>query len=116
MTFSWNPDDLDLHISRMLDLIVNLANEDNIVTVDEEVMIEALRQKLWQLKPKFDEIVQHSNSIDEAREQIKILFKNVLNEMADTATADKKVSADELKMLDKLAKYIRENDFSQIIQ
>ena len=78
MSFSWKNDEIDVKISRLLDTIVNLANEDNVISEEEDVIIEAARKKLWSLRAEFEKMMEEKLSLSEARIKAKSLVEQVV--------------------------------------
>ena len=115
MSFSWDKEEISVRVSRLLDTIVTLANEDEVISPDEEAIIEVVRQKLWGLTDEFENMVDQSFSIEQARTQTKLLLEDVINVVTETAKADNKITGDELVLIDKITKYIRQSNFTDLI-
>ncbi|MHA2028129.1 MAG: hypothetical protein ACW99A_04395 [Candidatus Kariarchaeaceae archaeon] len=115
MSFNWNKDEINVKISRLLDTIVNLANEDNVISDDEDVIIEAARQKLWGLHSDFEKMIDQNLSIEEAKSQTMLLLEQVITGVTDAAKKDKKITSDELVLIDRIAKFLRNTDFTDLL-
>lgn len=115
MIFNWNKGDIDVKISRLLDTIVNLANEDNVISEEENAIIEAARKKLWDLHIEFEKMIDQKLSLEEAKTQTKILLEQVISGVTDAAKQDKKITSDELILIDRITKFLRNADFTELL-
>ncbi len=115
MSLNWNKDDIHVKISRILDTIVNLANEDNVITEDEETIIEAARKKLWDMNKEFEKMIDQKMSLQDAKDRTKLLIKRVIAEVTDTAKKDSKITSDELILIDRITKFLRNTDFTELL-
>ena len=116
MPLEWNVKDINIHTSRMLDELINLANLDNLITEEEDMIIEACREKIWALQNEFTQMVENNLDLPSVRSKVKSMLKNIIHTAAEAARADGKITSDELYLVDRLNKYIRDNDFSKIIK
>jgi hypothetical protein len=112
MSFNWKKDEIDVKISRLLDTIVNLANEDNVISNEENIIIEAARKKLWSLRAEFERMIDQNLSLEEAKAQTKKLVDQVISSVTEVAKQDNKITSDELILIDRIAKYLRNADFT----
>ncbi|MFV2015046.1 MAG: hypothetical protein ACC656_06445 [Candidatus Heimdallarchaeota archaeon] len=115
MSFNWNKDDINVKISRLLDTIVNLANEDNVISEEEDAIIEAARKKLWSLHHEFGKMIDQKLSLEEARAQTRKLVEQVISGVTEAAKQDNKITSDELILIDRIAKYLRNADFTDLL-
>lgn len=114
MSFNWKKDEIDVKISRLLDTIVNLANEDNVISDDEDVIIEATRKKLWSLRSEFEKMIDQNISLEEAKAQTKKLVDQVISSVTEAAKQDSKITSDELILIDRISKYLRNAEFANM--
>lgn len=115
MSFNWNKDDINVKISRLLDTIVNLANEDNVISAEEDVIIEAARKKLWGLHLEFEKMIDQKLSLEEAKTHTKKILEQVISAVTEAAKQDKKITSDELILIDRITKYLRNTDFTELL-
>ena len=115
MTLNWNKDDIHVKISRLLDTIVNLANEDNVISKDEETLIEAARKKLWDMHKEFEIMIDQQTNLQDVKVKTKQLVERVITEVTETAKKDSKITSDELILIDRITKYLRNVDFTQLL-
>ncbi|MCH8905894.1 MAG: hypothetical protein IH840_02305 [Candidatus Heimdallarchaeota archaeon] len=71
MSFNWDKDEVNVRTSRLLDTIVNLTNEDHVITPDEDTIIEATRSKLYQIESQFLKMKEDNVSLDLAGAGVK---------------------------------------------
>ena len=116
MSLNWKKDDIDVKISRLLDTIVNLANEDNVISDDEDVIIEAARKKLWGLHKEFEKMISQQLSLDDAKAKTKTLVEQVIFEVTEAAKKDSKITSDELILIDRISKFLRNTDFAELLK
>ncbi|MCY3414271.1 MAG: hypothetical protein INQ03_21680 [Candidatus Heimdallarchaeota archaeon] len=116
MRLNWTKEQLYLHISKLLDMMVNVAQEDDVITDDEEAIIEVCRQRLWAEHAEFEKYIDDDTPIDEIRDNISNILQKVLKEATETAKTDGTITSDELKLIDQMAKFIRTNDITKYLQ
>ncbi|OLS26059.1 MAG: hypothetical protein HeimC2_16810 [Candidatus Heimdallarchaeota archaeon LC_2] len=115
MSLNWNKDEIHVKISRLLDTIVTLANEDNIISEDEDALIEAARKKLWDMHNEFEIMIDQQMNMQEAKTKTKQLIEKVILDIADTAKKDSQITSDELIIIDRITKFLRNADFTQLL-
>lgn len=115
MSLNWNKSDIDVKISRLLDTIVNLANEDNVMSNDESAIIEAARAKLWGLHKEFEKMIDQQLSLEDARTKTKKYVEQVISEVTNAAKKDNKITSDELILIDRISKFLRNTDFASLL-
>ncbi len=109
----WKPEEIRIRLSRLLDTLVSLAMEDNLVTDDEEAIIERIRFTLWSLENE----LMGSQIMDEFqfREKIKNLFDNALQQVLATARADGLITSEENRLISKIKEFLQSNGLSRLI-
>lgn len=107
----WKIDDINIMTSRILDNLVTIALQDNIVTDDEEAIIESVRQGLWDLEEEI------KASIDlpahEFKRKIREIFNSVLKEVIQTARLDGSITSDERDLISSIRKFMTEENIQQ---
>ena len=89
--FNWKKDEINVKISRLLDTIVNLANEDNVISEEEDVIIEAARKKLWGLRQEFERMIDQKLGLEEARTKTRSMVEQVIAGVTEAAKQDDKI-------------------------
>ncbi len=109
----WKPEEIRIRLSRLLDTLVTLAMEDNLVTDDEEAIIERIRFALWSLENEFQELIK----LDEYsfRNKMQSMFDKVLQDVISTARADGLITSDENRLIKKIKEFLATNGLSRII-
>ncbi|RMG30558.1 MAG: hypothetical protein D6732_15945 [Methanobacteriota archaeon] len=109
----WKPEEIRIRLSRLLDTLVSLAMEDNLVTDDEEAIIERIRFTLWSLENE----LMGAQNIDEYRfkEKIQTLFDNALQQVIMTARADGLITSDENRLITKIKEFLQNNGLSRLL-
>lgn len=109
----WKPEEIRIRLSRLLDTLVTLAMEDNLVTDDEEAIIERIRFTLWSLE---NELMDLENLDDyQFREKIQNLFDNALQQVIMTARADGLITSEENRLILKIKEFLQTNGLSRLI-
>lgn len=115
MTINWKKDEINVRISRLLDTVVNLAMADDIITDEEEQLLQVIRKELWSLKDEFELMVAEEMSLDDATKRTKELFEQVIKKATAKAKEDGTITNDELILIDRIAKYLRNEDISEYL-
>lgn len=115
MTFTWKESEIHYKLSNLIDYVIETAFQDEIISSDEESLIEVIRGEMWNLEKQIKQLVESQISIDGAEQKIKEMFEMVLSQTAQTAKKDGTITADELLIIDRLAKYIRKENFRDYI-
>lgn len=116
MAFTWNGGEIRQRLSNLIDHVIETAFQDERISSDEEKLIEVIRRGMWDLEIQIKEMVQHQISLEVAEQEISEMFEKVLSQTAQTAKTDGTITADELSIIDHLAKYIRNEDISDYIR
>ncbi|MDH5404743.1 MAG: hypothetical protein OEZ01_10165 [Candidatus Heimdallarchaeota archaeon] len=115
MGFNWKKEEIEVKISRLLDSIINLAMVDEVITPDEESIIEVCRSKLWGLEHEFLAMTEKNLDVDSARVRIKELFEEVIKSAVDKAKSDGTITSDELILIDRVTKFLRSTNLEEFI-
>jgi hypothetical protein len=115
MTFIWKESEIRYKLSNLIDHVIETAFQDKVISSDEETLIEVIRGEMRNLEKQIKQLVESQITIDSAEQRIRDMFEMVLTQTAQTAKNDGTITADELMIIDRLAKYIRNEDFRDYI-
>ncbi len=109
----WKPEEIKIRVSRLLDTLVTLAMEDNIVTDEEEAIIERIRFALWSMENQFQDYIKLNEF--EFRNKVQDMFDRVIQEVMMKAREDGIITSDENRLITKIKDFLREDGLSRII-
>jgi hypothetical protein len=115
MALNWKEGEIRQRLSNLIDHVIETAFQDEIISPDEEALIEVIRQGVRDLETQMKQMIQRQISLEQAEQEIREMFERVLSQAAQTAKNDGTITADELLIIDRLAKYIRNEDIAEYI-
>lgn len=115
MSIGWKKENVRLKLMELMNNIRTVALEDTVISNDEETILEGLKWDILQLEDEISQIIEDGMDKHEASLRIKQLFENVIDSSAKSAKDDGTITAEELVMIDKLAKYLRNMDASEFL-
>ena len=106
MSINWKRDEVKERSSHLLDTIVALTMADNVVTPDEEELVNVIREQIYSFEAKFSSIVERQLNLEEATAEVTSIFEEVITIAANKAKEDGTITSDELILNEDISKYL----------
>ena len=109
----WTKDEVNIRLSRLLDGVVSLAMDDHIITDDEEIIIERVRQGLWDMEEKVNQMVDLDD--EKFKAELRQTLKMVVDDVTKEARKDGILTQEENRLIKRIRKYLEEQGVDSFV-
>lgn len=113
MEIKWKKEEIKERLTKLLDKIVNLALDDDVISSDEQDIIDTLREHILSFENRFATMIDDHTETEEVMNQLTNYFERAIEATARQARQDGTITSDELILIDRLAKSLRQEDLSK---
>lgn len=97
-------DKMDVNfLEKLFDEVVKIAKEDNVVTPDEQALLEKTQQNIEEFKKLYDKAMEDNVITEEEYSVLEKAYKKIYSETQDEAFRDEILTKDEVKIISKIA-------------
>jgi hypothetical protein len=90
-------------LDKLFKEVVNIAKEDNIITSEEQAILEKTRINIEEFKRLYEEAIEDNVITDEEFEALSGAYKKIYSDSEEEAMKDQKLTKDEVKIISKIA-------------
>jgi hypothetical protein len=115
MTIEWNRNEIHSKLNGLMDRITHLAMQDNVISEDEQELIDVIKNHVFSFEGQIEEMVESHDDLPTIVEKVKSVFESGIEAAARQARKDGTITADELILIDRLAKSLRNEDVGSLL-
>ena len=116
MEITWKKGEITQRLMRLCDTLIEIAMEDDIISDDEQALIDVMKKHVMDVEDQFALMIDQQKPVDEVIKQTKVLFERAIEATAREARKDGTITADELILIDRVAKSLRREDLTKYFE
>lgn len=116
MTIEWDRREIHSKLSGLMDRITHLAMDDNVISIDEQELIDVIKNHVFSFEDQIEIMVDDNDDFPTIVQKVKNIFEGGIEAAARQARKDGTITSDELILIDRLAKSLRNEDVSTLLQ
>jgi len=116
MSFEWKREEIRSRLTQLLNSLIKIAMEDEIVSEDEQAIIDTLSRHILAMEDEFSQMTTKHYDMEMATNHTRELFEKAIEATVRQAKQDGTITADELILIDRLTKSLRREELSKYLQ
>jgi len=113
MGIVWKKEEITRRLTDIVDHIVAVALKDDVITTDEQELLDVIRQHLLSFESTFEALIEEHRDVEQVMSKTRALFEQAIATAAQQARKDGTITSDELILIDRMAKSLRNEDLSR---